>query len=284
MSEHIQDREQSNSDESAETNRQQSHFSVPEDLALAQTDTIARGRLEQESTSPSVKEWLAGFVQIIYRPSRLDALRGANVFKIYAAGALLLALSSTLSLWISASNPVLLQQSYECMKAVANGDVTNLPKPGSHFDVSQALGSTVLINGLVGYALMGAMLWLLHRVFTKEPLEVFAFLGICSYTASISALGFLVNVAFQTIFSSISAGTSLAWLVSYRDQPFMSGFLLRFDFFSVWAYYAVGLAVAGFLAKSRIYAIVLAALGLLIHVLFVASITYLSFSISQSAH
>ncbi len=229
--------------------------------------------------------WMRGFIQILTQPEQLDALRGANVYKIYVSGSLLYALSFCLASWISFQSVTLRTQSLEVVNTFPKMAGAELQTLNNSFEFTRILGNTLLQNGLIGYAFVALMLWVLHRVFSNEPLRILAFVGMYSYTASISAIGFLINAGCQLLFSSINSGFSLASFVSFQEHPLISGFLTKFDLFCLWSYIAAGLAAAAFMGKKRIIGLIIGGLGFLFHAAFSGSIIYLSYqSLMQGQH
>ncbi len=229
--------------------------------------------------------WLRGFAQIVTQPHRLDALRGANVFKIFAAGSLLVSVSFTLSAWLTFANPTLRSQSLHAMNAysAAAGQAPLLEM--TSFPFTQVLGSSLIQYGLVSIGLMSFMMWLLHRIVSPEPLRMLAFLGICSYASVITSLGYFVSALCANIFGWINAGLSLAPLFSGPDQHVWTELAARFDLFCLWFYGAVGISAASFLGRSLRFGLLLGFAGFAVHLAFSATLSYYSYQmLMNSAH
>lgn len=228
--------------------------------------------------SGSSLSWVRGFLESIRSPEDINALRNANVWKIYIAAALLLAMSYTVSAWITWSSSALRAQMiallslFPGMKAgSAAADI------GNAFPWPAALGSTLVQTGLIGLGVQSLMMWLIQRVLLREPLRLLAVLGVTSFAASITAIGYLINAALQLATGSITMSVSLAPLWSVTDHPFLVSYMQKVDAFWLWQYAVIGLSIASFTNNSRRMGVVVAVVGVLIHSMFSASLAYMGY-------
>lgn len=227
-------------------------------------------------TSSSSLSWLRGFVEAVRTPERMDALRHANVWKIYIAAALLLAITYTITagiVWNSATlhgQMVMFLNMFPGTKGAMGSMDVAFPWPA-------ALGSTLVQTGLIGLGVQACMMWLIQRVIMREPLRLLAVLGITSFAASITSLGYAVSVLLQVLTGSIMAGMSLAPFFSMQDHPFLVSYLQKFDVFWVWQYVVIGCSIAAFCNVSRRWGLLLAFIAIILHAAFSGSLAYIGY-------
>lgn len=241
---------------------------------------------EQEpATPPSGKDWMRGFIQIITQPHRLDALRGANVYKIVVLGALLYGIAYTLSQYCLWLNPVLREQLYYSTNYILfalKQPVAPLP---DSFQFTRILGMAIIPVLFLNILPLALLFFVVHRIFTRQPLRFLAVLGIVGYSSSISAIGMLLTVAVQWITGSMGSSFSLGGFMPLSQDYFLNGFFTAVDIFLLWQYVAIATAIVSFMNKGAMLRYLLAAVCLLVYLLFMGARVYMAYQYYiQSAH
>jgi hypothetical protein len=229
--------------------------------------------------SGSSLSWVRGFLESIRSPEDINALRNANVWKIYIAGALLLAISYTLSAWMIWSSLPLREQMMKLLAAFPGMKAGSAAAGGfgDAFPWPAALGSTLVQTGLIGLGVQSVMIWLVQRVLLREPLRMLAVLGVTSFATSITAIGYVINAVLQLATGSITTSASLAPLWSVTDHPFLVSYVQKADVFWLWQYAVIGVSIAAFTNNSRRMGVVIAVVAILVHSLFSASLAYMGY-------
>ncbi|MFM8472827.1 MAG: hypothetical protein ACKOBV_04790 [Candidatus Kapaibacterium sp.] len=241
-----------------------------------QTDAVSSGTAPSSSLA-----WLRGFVEAVRTPERMDALRYANVWKIYIAGALLLAISYTVAAGIVWNTAALHAQMVAFMNLFP-GTKGAMGSMDVAFPWPAALGSTLVQTGLIGLGVQACMMWLIQRVIMREPLRLLAVLGITSFAASITAIGYLLTVLVQVTTGSMAGGFSLAPLFTMQDHPYLFTYLQKIDLFWLWQYVVIGLSTAAFCNRKRGWGLLIALIGIVIHASFSGSLAYIGYQQAMS--
>ena len=232
-------------------------------------------------TSSSSLSWMRGFVQAVRHPEHMDALRHANVWKIYAAESLLIAMAYTLTSWMAWLVPALRAQMIHLLELMP-GTQSAVALTREHFPWPSALGSTLVQTGLVGLGVQSLMMWTIQRIVCAQPLRMLAVLGVTSFTASISVVGYVLTVAVQVAGGSMTLGFSPAPFFDINTQPFLVTYLQKFDLFLLWQYLVIGVSIAAFANQSRAKGFLVGALGVTMHAMFSASLAYVGYQIYQT--
>lgn len=220
------------------------------------------------------KQWMKGFIQIITQPGELDALRGANVWRIAAMSLLLFGIVFTIKSYIVWMNPELRVQA-------ATQNSVAVP---TDFPITQTIANSIVFQGMFSLVLTSIMFFIVHRIFTNQPLRFLAFIGIVGYSSSIICIGMVATSILQSVSHTIHVNFSLSFLVPVSQSPYGNGFLSRCDVFLLWQYVAIATSITSFLGLSTRYRIGIVIIGLLVWGLFIGSITYLSASALSQTH
>ena len=213
-------------------------------------------------------EWLKGFRDIFFSPSRAGSLPVANTVRPLVFAVLLWALVSTGSEYIRNTHSGLVYQNNVMeendLRAIGryarlddrkiDEQIQDLRKRKSEnkFQLPSTLAWSVVF-GFFSLAVLTTMYWILVRLFNSEPPSYSSLLAVVSYGNAIAAAGLIVVALCQYISGSIFVSPSLAFLAAplERAQTLVHTLLSKFNVFTLWEYAAVGIAVAARAGMSR---------------------------------
>ncbi len=233
----------------------------------------------ESNTKQKMGSWWPGFIQILTKPHELDALRGANVYKIFVSGAVLNAIVYCISQWLRWSNQELREQALFCLNFIPKLAGAQLHAIENDFQFTQRLANSLIQTGFVGVAIIAIVFWLVHRVVSQQPIRMLAFVGMTSYSLSINMIGLILTTGLQLSMHNINASFSFWFLFPFQEHPFLNDLVSKFDVFLVWQYAAIGVAASSFQNRRPIVGLGYALGVLIFHFCFSATLTYMSYSI-----
>lgn len=218
----------------------------------------------------SGREWMRGFLQILTQPAELNALRGANVWKIAAMALLMFGIVFSLTHYFEWSSAELRQQA----------QLRSTQKLPDTFSFTQTLAYSIVFQGMFSLVLTSISFFVIHRIFTKEPLRFLAFMGIVGYSFSIVCIGMVATTLLKLLMHNFLTDFSLSFSVPYTTSPYIFGFLSRLDAFLVWQYIAITFSITSFTDIKEQRRVFIVLLAVIMWIVFIGSITYFSYSLA----
>ncbi len=198
-------------------------------------------------------------------PQRIREATEESAVAIFAAAVLVLSLASTAAAFIEEGNADLRAESAVLSQygmVSSDEELVDLSSAGRQF--TAVFGGALMIS--VGKIVVLAGIFLLFmRFMTNAPVGYRMALAAVGATISIDFVRMAFTVPLHLITNTAQVGPYLGLLASPTEAPFMFTWLQRLDLFSIWQYFAIGVALAvwnglhyryGFVVGGIVFAVV----------------------------
>jgi hypothetical protein len=235
--------------------------------------------------------WISGFIDIITAPEELAMRYVRFPGRIIALASLLLTFVSVGATYLYSINDGISAQMYTMQaqtverimrkQGVAEGQIEqelDKIKKQLEFSLVRTLGVSIIFV-MISMFLYGLLFWILQRLFNSEPPPTLAIIGLVNYTASIAALGIVVNCLIQFATNSMFNSLSPTAFLDVSGNAAMVQFWGRVNPFTFWEYIVAGIVTARHVGMSRTQGIGIGVTGLVIVLMFTGVFAWASSSL-----
>lgn len=241
-----------------------------------------------EAPELSPNSWLQGFLDIITSPQELALRYVQSPGRIIAFASLLLTLVTVGATYMYSINDGISTQMYTMQaqtverimrkQGVAEGQIEkelDNVRERLQFSLVRTLGVSIIFV-MISIFLYGFLFWILQRLFNSEPPPALVIIGLVNYTASIAALGIVVNCLIQFASNSMYISLSPAAFMNVSDNPSMLQFYGRINPFTIWEYLIAGVVTARHVGMSRSQGLGIGVTALVIVLMFTGAFAWAS--------
>lgn len=206
-------------------------------------------------------------------PSTATVASGRAALSVFAAAIMIVAATQTTVSYIEAGNEQLSSEARtsEIVQQLRSKNSTNggaeVTAPPNSFTAQ--LG-TVLITTVIGMALLAAVLMVLTRFLTNQPVTYPLALAAVSASQLIEVARLLLYLPLHLLGGSVRYGMHAGVFVSPEQHPFLFSWLVKIDPILWWQYVVMAISISvsanlhykyGFVVGSVVYACMLATVG-----------------------
>jgi hypothetical protein len=239
--------------------------------------------LTEQYTEPAPtenKSWLLAFKDIFFAPRNIPSRAPFPIGKVAAVAVVMYILSALLAAFINDSHtglrhenfrlrarPIEIAQKKGDIPPIRSADLLKDLEKNYRFQLTTALTATLPIAAT--WLLFSTLIvWVFQSILFKNSLTFAYTLAFVSFGNAIDAAGNLLKTGLHAVAGTLRADPSLSVFADPQNDPIMFAFLSRVDIFTIWQYIAIALAIAAYLNADRRKAYILAALTILVVILY----------------